>query len=61
MNQAAPPVAEERNTPCGIHPPKLMMLMCPLFFAAPATIVIVIFRRLARLEKALEQRTAAEA
>ena len=60
MNQAAPPEAEQTNMPCGMHPPKLMMLMCPLVFAAHATLVIVIFRRLARLEKALAQQTAAD-
>ena len=60
MNQAAPPGAEQRNTPCGMHPTRLMMLMCPLVFAAHATLVIVIFRRLARLEKAVERPAAAE-
>jgi hypothetical protein len=59
MNEELSSAGHQSDAAQGMHPPKLMMVMCPLFFAVHVCVVIVIFRRIARLEKALTEQTSA--
>ena len=60
MNKELSSAGHQSDAAQGMHPPKLMMVMCPLFFAVHVCVVIVVFHRISRLEKALARQTSAK-